>query len=332
MVARTSQEEQKRRRRKLLVRGLLLGGAAVGLPALANALISRRSKRLRSAAWGRAHRYAWKLGEISFQSLGGGPAVVLVHAFGPGHDSEEWRPVAELLAQSHRVLALDLLGWGRSDKPKIHYDDELYIQLLIDFIEDVVRDRAVTVAAGLSAAYAVQVAVDHPEAVRGLALSVPSGVNIYGDEPDLKDALVHRLLRTPILGTSALNLYTSQTAIARYLKRDVFAAPDRVDAARVERHYQSSHQPGCHMPLAAYLSGYLNHRVDEALARLDCPTWIGWGREAKNPPVETADLWLRQTSAPVDLEVFEDAGSLPHAEAPAEFHERLASFLSTVPD
>ncbi len=332
MVAETSQEAQKRRRRKLLVRGLLLGGAAVGLPALANALISRGSKRLRSAAWGRAHRYAWKLGEISFQSLGDGPAILLLHSFGPGHDSEEWRPVAELLADSHRVLALDLLGWGRSEKPKVHYDDELYIQLLIDFVEDVVRERAVIGAAGLSAAYAIQVAVDHPEAIRGLALSVPSGVHIYGDEPDLKDALVHRLLRTPILGTSALNLYTSQTAIARYLKRDVFAAPDRVDAARVERHYQSSHQPGSHIPLAAYLSGYLNHRVEEALARLDCPIWIGWGREAKYPPVETLDLWLQHATAPIDLEVFDGCGSLPHVEAVPQFHEKLQGFLAALPD
>ncbi len=332
MVARTSQEEQKRRRRKLLVRGLVLGGAAVGLPALANALIASRSRRLRSAAWGRAHRYAWKQGEISFQSLGDGPSLVLLHSFGPGHDSEEWRPVAELLAEEYRVFALDMLGWGRSEKPKIQYDDELYIQLLVDFIDDVVRERAVPVAAGLAAAYAVQVAVDHPEAIRGLALSVPSGVHIYGDEPDLKDALVHRLLRTPILGTSALNLYTSQTAIARYLKRDVFAAADRVDAARIERHYHSSHQPGSHLPLAAYLSGYLNHHVEEALARLDCPIWIAWGRAAKNPPVETADLWLRHASTPIELEVFEDSGNLPHAEAVAQFCDRLQSYLVALPD
>ena len=332
MAARTSQEEQKSRRRKLLVRGLLLGGAAVGLPALANALIARRSKRLRSPMWGRAHRYAWKQGEISFQRMGEGPALVLLHSFGPGHDSEEWRPAAEMLAQENEVFALDLLGWGRSAKPKLDYDDELYIQLLTDFLEDVVRRRSTVAAAGLSAAYAVQVAVDHPDLIRGLALAVPTGVHIYGDEPDLKDALVHRMLRTPILGTSALNLYTSQTAIARYLKRDVFAAPDRVDAARVERHYHSSHQPGSHPPLAAYLSGYLNHRVEEALARLDCPVWIGWGRQAKSPPVETADLWLRHSNSTINLEVFEESGNLPHLESAGQFCQRLNGFLSGLPD
>lgn len=331
MAARTSQEEQKRRRRKRLIRGLLLGGAAVGLPALANALIARTSRRLEGAGWGRGHRYAWKLGELAFQKLGKGPAIVLLHSFGPGHDMEEWREVAEQLAEAHRVFALDLLGWGRSDKPRMNYDDEVYIQQIVDFLEDVVRERATLVGSGLSAAYAVQIAVDQPELVRGLALVVPSGVEIHGDEPDLKDALVHRLLRLPVLGTSAINLYTSQTAIARYLKRDLFAVPGRVDAARIEHHYRSSHQPGSHVPLAAYLSGYLNHPVEEALAKLDIPTWIAWGRQARVPPVETADLWLHHATE-ADLEVFEDCGNLPQLEAPGPFAARLESFLSELPD
>lgn len=330
MAARTSQEEQKRRRRKRLVRGLLLGGAAVGLPALANALIARGTRRLATPTWGHRYRYAWKLGELSFQKLGDGEPLVLVHSFGPGHDSEEWREAAEILARDHLVFALDLLGWGHSEKPPLHYDDELYIQQLADFLEDVVGRPAVLVAAGLPAAYAVQTAVDHPESVRALALVVPSGVNLHGDEPDLKDALVHRLLRLPVLGTSALNVYTSQSSIARYLRRDVFAAPDRVDAARIEHHYQSSHQPGAHVPLAAYLTGYLNHDVLEALPRLDLPTWFAWGRLAKAPPVESADFWLRHSGS-TELEVFDSAGNLPHVEATTDFCRRLAGFLTGLP-
>jgi len=331
MAARTSDEEQKRRRRKRLVRGLLLGGAAVGIPALANALIARGSRPLRASTWGRSHRYAWKLGELAFQRLGSGPPMVVVHAFGPGHDSEEWRLAAERLAETHRVFALDLLGWGHSSKPRIQYDSEIYIQQLADFLEDVVRDRAVLVAAGLPGAYALQTAVDHPERVRGLGLVVPSGLDTHADEPDIGDALLYRALRAPILGTSALNVYTSQAAIARYLRRDAFAAPDRVDAARIEHHYRSSHQAGAHVPLAAYLSGYLNHRVDEALARLDVPLWLGRGRQAKAPPVESADLWLHQVPT-AELEVFEECGNLPHAEVPASFCRQLERFVSQLPE
>jgi pimeloyl-ACP methyl ester carboxylesterase len=195
----------------------------------------------------------------------------------------------------------------------------------------VVRDRAVLVAAGLPGAYALQTAVDHPERVRGLGLIVPSGLDTHADEPDRGDALLYRALRAPILGTSALNVYTSQAAIVRYLRREAFAAPDRVDAARVEHHYRSSHQAGAHVPLAAYLSGYLNHRVDEALARLDVPLWLAWGRQAKSPPIESADLWLRQVPT-AELEVFEECGNLPHAEVPAAFCQQLERFVSQLPE
>ena len=327
MVAQSSQEEQKRRRRGKLIKGLLLGGAAVGLPALANALIARRNERLGLPGWGRQQRYAWKYGEVSFQRLGAGEPVLLLHSFGPGHDSEEWRPTAEILATKHLVYAPDLLGWGRSDKPRLPYDGELYIQLIVDFLEDVVAQRCSIVAAGLAAAYVVQIALDRPELVDSLALVVPSGIEIHGEEPDLKDALVNRFLRLPILGTSALNLVTSRAAIGQHLKREVFLGPEQADAGRVEHHYRSSHQPGSHGALAAFLSGYLNHRVREAVGRLQNPLWVGWGREATDPPVDTADLWLQQAPE-AQLEVFEGSSNLPHLEVSTRFAQRLSPFLA----
>lgn len=328
MVARTSPDEQRRRRRSRLAKGLLVGGAAVGLPALANAVIARRGRRLSLPVWGRHDRYAWKLGEISFQRLGDGAPLLLLHSFGPGHDSEEWRLAGELLASQYCVFAPDLLGWGRSDKPRSTYDGELYIQLISDFVEDVVGRRCTLVAAGLPAAYAVQVAIDRPELIDSLALVVPSGIEIHGDEPDLKDALLHRLLRLPILGTSAINLFTSRTALGQYLKRDVFRGPEQVDAARLEHHYRSSHQPGAHSALAAYLSGYLNHHVEEALSRLTIPLWICWGRHATAPPVEAADLWLQQAPT-AQLEVLGECANLPHLEVSARFCQSLGEFLAS---
>ncbi len=326
MAARREQEKQARRRRKRLVRGLLLGAAAVGVPALANVLIARRNRRLTAPGWGRSHRYAWKFGEVAFQRLGQGPPVLLLHSLGPGHDSEQWRAAGEMLASRFEVFAPDLIGWGRSDKPRIEYDAGLYIQLLSDFAEDVIRRRSAIVAAGLSAAYSVALAVDRPEAVSALALVVPNGIELHGEEPDLKDALLHRMLRLPVLGASALNLYTSHASIARHLRRETYVASDRVDAGTVEHHYQSSHQPGSHLALAAFLSGYLNHTSDEALARVDVPVWLGWGRGATSPPVETADLWLQRRPG-AELEIFEDGGNLPHLETPAAFCRKLEGFL-----
>ena len=326
MVARKAQEEQARKRRKRLLRGLLFGAAAVGVPALANVLIARRNRRLTAPGWGRGHRYAWRHGEIAFQRLGEGAPVLLLHSFGPGHDSGEWRTVGEHLAESYEVFAPDLPGWGRSDKEPVFYDAEVYIQMIGDFLEDVVRSRAILVAAGPSGSYAVQVAADQPETVRALALVAPTGIGWGGEDPDLKDALLHRVLKLPVLGTSTLNLLTSHAAIARHLRREVFAAPDRVDAGLIEHHYQSCHQPGSHLALAAHLSGFLNHSCHEALRRLDGPVALIWGRQSVSPPLTAADLWLRELPE-ADIEVLEDCGTLPHLETAHRFARVLESFL-----
>lgn len=304
-----------------------MGSAAIGVPALINTFVSRRARRLPAATWGSGDRYAWKWGDVVFQRLGEGEPLLLVHSFGPGHSSSEWRRAAEILATDYQVHVPDLIGWGQSDKIAPAYDGELYIELLGDFLKDVVGRPAVIVAAGLPAAYAVQLAVDQPELARALALVVPLGMDLHGDEPDLKDAVVHRLLRLPILGTSALNLFTSRSGISGYLRRDVYASPALVDDALVEEHYRHSHLPGAHAALAAYLSGYLNHGVADVLARLDVPVWIAWGRSAMSPRVETADLWLRHLPA-AELEVLERCGILPHAESPDELCRKLEQFLA----
>ncbi len=318
-----------------------MGGAAVGVPALLNAMVSRRAGRLPAATWGRGESADSKYGKIHYQRLGEGASVtpeggrripvILLHSLGPGHSGEEWRQVAERLAGGFEVFVPDLLGWGRSDKPPLTYDSELYIELIGDFAGRIVGSRPAVVAAGLPAAYAVQLAIDQPSLIRALALVAPLGIELAGDEPDFKDALMHRLLRLPVLGTSALNVYTSRTAIATYLRREVFAAAEQVGDDLVDRHYRSSHQTGAHGALAAYLSGYLNHSVREILDRVDVPVWLGWGRRAATPPVESADLWLRSLQG-ADLEIFETSGMLPHAESAEELGRQLARFLSDLRD
>jgi pimeloyl-ACP methyl ester carboxylesterase len=331
LMAESREEEQRRTRRKRIIRGLLLGGAAVGVPALLNAVVSKRARQLPAPVWGQGARFQWQSGDIIHRQLGKGPPLLLLHSFGPGHSALEWRAVAEILGERYHVIVPDLLGWGESTADAAAFDSELYIQLVGDLLEHVVGERAVLVAAGLSAAYAVQVAADRPEAVRALALVAPLGLGIHGDEPDFKDAIVHHLLRLPVLGTSALNVFTSRSALASYLRREVFANAEEVVDTLVEEHYRNSHQKEAQAALAAYLSGYLNHGVRDSLNQLDMPVWLGWGRKAVSPPVESADLWLRQLPA-ADFDVFERCGILLHREAPQEFCRKLEPFLSKLND
>ena len=261
-----------------------------------------------------------------FQELGSGPPVLLLHSFGPGYDANQWRAAAEVLAGSHRVYVPDLPGWGRTRVGAGAHRPDLYLDLLADFLAGVVQERAVVVASGLAAAYAVQIAVEHPGRVRALGLVSPLGLG--GDDPgrSVAQSFVGKLLSVPLLSASVLDALTGRAAIEHHLRKEVYAAPERVDAALLEHHYRASHTPGGRAALAAYLRGDLWLDVSEELSQLETPAWLAWGRQSKTPPVATADLWLQHLPG-AQLDVFEGVGALPHAEASALFCRGLERFL-----
>jgi pimeloyl-ACP methyl ester carboxylesterase len=180
---------QSRRRRRL--GRALLAGAAVAAPLAAATLLRRRPGPPGPPRWGRARRFEGRLGEIVFQDLGSGPPVVLLHALGPGEGGESWRAVAEILAGRHRVLVPDLPGWGRSPGPPGGaHGPGVHTSAIEDFLEAVVGEPAVVVAAGLTASYAARVAArgdgnlpdgdlpdgDPRRTVRALGLVCPLGL------------------------------------------------------------------------------------------------------------------------------------------------------------
>jgi pimeloyl-ACP methyl ester carboxylesterase len=310
--------------RRWLWAAVLGGAAAVGLPALASALIRRAARPPQSPRWGRAHRYAGRFGEVTFQELGAvGVPLVLLHSPGPGHDSEQWREAAELLALRHRVYVPDLPGWGRSEPPPEHRPG-VYADVVADFLAGVVREPAVVLAAGLSAAWALAVAALYPELVLALGLVAPRGLGADIDGQGVQGELLRKVLPLAVFGDTALDLLTSRNALVRHLRR-LYAAPERVDAALVDHCYRASHQPAARRALAAYWAGRLD---PDGLIQppADLPVWIAWGRAAGDPPVENADLWLRRLPGAA-LDVFEGAGALPYAEVPARFCRSFETFL-----
>lgn len=321
------------RRRRKIAWGLLLAGAALAAPMIAGTMTRRRARPPHPLRWGRTRRYSGRFGEVAFQEIDqtpGAPALLLLHSLGPGHDADEWRATAELLRTRYCIFAPDLPGWGRSQGPARGYHPAFYPEVVEDFLRRVVREPAVIVAAGLSAAFAVRVAAVAPELVRALALVAPLGLTAGGTE----GAVVPALLGLPVVRESVLDLLTSRPSLERHLRGRVYAAPERVDAALVEHHYRASHQPAARQALAAYLRGEMWTDVEELLPRLQTPVWLAWGRAATAPPVEDADLWLNRLGdgrGGVEIEVFEGSGSLPHAERPAIFCRALDRFIAGLP-
>lgn len=327
---------RKSRRRSRLGRALL-AGAAVAAPLAAVALLRRRPEPPSAPRWGRTRRFQGALGEIVFQDLGSGPPVVLLHALGPGEGRESWRAVAETLAGRHRVLVPDLPGWGRSPGPPGRaHGPGVYVSTIDDFLEGVVGEPAVVVAAGLTASYTARVAAqgdrDLPTNVRALGLVCPLGLE--EDVPALDASPLGRAALTlPFARELALHWRTRKAALERFLRREVYAAPERVDAALLEHRWRTARQPAARDALAALWRGDLWAGAEDwlpLLASRGVPVWIAFGRAARNPPVERAELWARHLPQ-AEVDVFEGCGRLPHAEAPALFCAALERFLDKLP-
>ena len=94
---------------------------------------------------GSMHDWTWRGWRVRSTTLGDGPPIVLVHGAHAAASSFEMRGIFEPLSQRHTVYAIDLLGFGKSERPKAPYSGRLYAELLTAFLGEVVGRSAVVV-------------------------------------------------------------------------------------------------------------------------------------------------------------------------------------------
>ncbi len=330
-MARSADQESRRLIRRRVTNGLIVGGIALGAPALYNAFVARKARRLTRPGWGSTRHVdldGHRLALVHLKSSGSGrrPPLVLLHTFGPGHSGLLWRKAAERLARQHECFVPDWLGWGDSERPNRRYTAQLYIDLLGRFLEEVVGENAVLVAPHRASAYAVEVALNAPNMVAALALVGPRGIGAEVTD-ERSDPVLHALLRAPLLGRSALNLVTGERALENHLRRETLFGAEGLDESTVTQLYRASHLPGACHALIDSLCGQLGHRLAPGFGdRLGKPVWLAWGRQATNPALEAADLWLQELPR-ADLDVLDGCRNLPHVERPARFAKALAAFV-----
>ncbi|MBC8101319.1 MAG: alpha/beta fold hydrolase [Cytophagales bacterium] len=320
-----------------VARGLLAAGALIGAAAIANAYIFYKTPPLTSKLPGGEVRY-WPTpdGDVFYKKAGDGPPLLLVHSIGAGCSSFEFRFVFESLAAHHTVYALDLLGFGKSDKPPLDYTHETYIQLLSDFAKQVMRvgengKEADVIATSLSAAYIIAAAQRDPLLFRRLVLICPTGIEELAKPAGTGAAAVRGLFKLPILGASLYNAIASKLGIRGYLARNIYADATKVTDEVVEQYHAAAHQPGGENVLPSFISGYLNVNIAEAFRKVVDLPLIVWGQDAKETPISQAEAFLIANPA-AKLEVIEAAGLLPHEEQPEAFLAAVRPFLTTAED
>lgn len=310
---------------------MLAGGAGVAALAALNAMIQRNaSEPDDSALGGEAHFFPWKHGRVFYKTSGTanpGPPVVFIHGVGAGASSFMWRKNFDELAQDFRVYALDLLGFGFSDKPAAApYSADLYVELITDFIREVAGYPANIIASSLGAAYAIRVADEHPELINSLILNAPAGADALNRRPGMAGAAFYGLLQSPVLGTSFYNVMASERSIRDYARDNLFYDHRRVTNRLVANLYATSHQPGAQHAIAAFLSGYLNTDTRSPFSRLNQRVVLVWGKQDATTPLEKG-LSLLELNPQASLEVFDYCRMMPEQEQPERFNALVRANL-----
>jgi len=296
-------------------------GLAAGLGTLNRALLL---DDLPPTLPGAMHDWTWRGWRVRYTTLGDGPPLVLIHSLHAAASSFEMDGIFEPLARHHTVYALDLLGFGKSQRPDTTYTGTLYAALIRSFLVDVVGQPAVLVASSLGTAYALAVAAQRPDLVRALVLISPTGQTEAGIVRRASGAL----LRLPLLGTAAFNALVSRPSIRRYLQR-VYADQTLVDDALVDQHWTVSHQPNARYAPAAFIAGQLDLPGERAGGRVRAPILAIRGDQPGFGP-ETTDAAIAQTGGPVESHRVAGAGQLPHQEAPDRVVELVETWLGQI--
>lgn len=301
--------------------GLAIGGT-LGTLALLNKLTNSQAGELTTVLTGEERRYPWKYGDIFYQVKGQREAkpLVLIHSLAPGASSFEWRKNVDALAEQFRVYVIDLLGAGLSDRPAIDYNAEIYIDLIGDFLKEVVNKAAIVVAHGLSSAFVVMCAYRRPQLFERLILVSPPTSLLEEQRVGAPNTVAKIVLKAPIVGEFIYNVLTSRRALQGYYDRQGYHNPGLITDQLVEYTFSSAHQADSHYPSISLLSKELTTDIHEPLARLRVPVVAVWGREGVQPPNEASAVY-KQVNPQVETRILDRCSEQLQDEQATRFNE-----------
>jgi pimeloyl-ACP methyl ester carboxylesterase len=301
----------------------ILGYAALGIgaTAVANRVLQRSAGVLEPALVGQQRTFRWRGMDVRYTEAGDpdDPDLVLLHGINASASSHEFREVFDDLSEDFHVIAPDLPGFGRSDRPPLRYSAPLYE----DFVGDFVRqfDDPAVVASSLTGAYTA--AASREGNVSRLLLLSPTTTAMPGERPMLTE-----LVRAPVIGDTVVSLLGSTPSI-RYFNADHgYYDADNITEELVDYQWRTIHQEGARYALASFFGGLLNSDLDLAaeIDALNVPVTLVWGRESEIIPLKQGRELADATGA--KLVVFDDSDIQPHVEHAAEFLSAVRAELA----
>jgi pimeloyl-ACP methyl ester carboxylesterase len=247
---------------------------------------------------------------VRYVDSGSGEFVLLMH--GLGGSIESWENNVDELAKSMRVIAIDLPGFGLSDKPKMNYTIKFYREFVVRFLKQLQLGQASIVGSSLGGHVAAEVAINHPSLVKKLVLISPAGA-----------------LPRSFKGSPALWKYVKVVSAksVQQVKQALSAVDSKpVDDSYAQLVYQKMSMPGAKEAFLSALAGSAKApRLNRRLNKIKAPTLLLWGKEDYMIPVKFVEPFVGMKNCRVVM--LEECGHRPHFERPQLFNRIVADFL-----
>ncbi|AFY74643.1 putative hydrolase or acyltransferase of alpha/beta superfamily [Synechococcus sp. PCC 7502] len=275
--------------------------------------------------------WTWRDHQITYSVSGKGIPLVLVHGFGAsiGH----WRKNIPVWAEAgYRVYAIDLLGFGESDKPAIAYSLELWQELLRDFWLAHIQTPGVFIGNSIGALLSLMMAANHSEMVKGaVLLNVAGGLNHRPHELNPVLGLIMagftKLVGSPITGKFIFNQVRQKHRIRNTLTQ-VYCDRTAITEELVDLLYLPSCDQGAQAVFASILTAPAGPKPEELLPRVNCPVLVLWGEADPWTPIKGAKIFQAMASQK-DIQVIPIAntGHCPHDENPNAVNPLVLNWL-----
>jgi pimeloyl-ACP methyl ester carboxylesterase len=236
--------------------------------------------------------------------------LFLIH--GLGGSIESWTNNIDYLSNKFRVIAIDLPGFGLSDKPKVSYTVNFYVKFLEKFIKKLKISHLYLVGSSLGGHIAVEFTISNRKIVDKLILISPVGS-----------------LPKSFKGTSALKKYFK--IVEAKSSNDVYRILASIDNSIADRSYAKVvynrlSLPGARDAFISALKGSANApRYNNKLRKINTNMLLIWGKEDKMIPLKYIRPFMEHRKSRIII--FENCGHRPHVENPKLFNQVVKHFL-----
>jgi pimeloyl-ACP methyl ester carboxylesterase len=275
----------------------------------------------------------WNGHQIVYTVTGAGQPLCLIHGFGASID--HWRKNIPVLAEGgYRVYALDLLGFGGSDKAPIDYSMELWESLVVDFWHEFINEPTVFVGNSIGALLSLMLVAHHPEiSAGGVLINCAGGLNHRPDELNflLRGVMgvFTKIVASPVLGKMMFDRVRQKSSIRNSLYQ-VYPRREAVTDELIDIIHAPACDPGAQQVFASILTAPAGPTPESLLPQVTKPLLVLWGENDPWTPIKGAKVYqeLAVAGKPIRVVSIPNAGHCPHDEYPEVVNPAILDWLA----